>query len=143
MTVLTDRETAFLASIRRIADEVAGPNSADVDRNARFPSETIEALRAEQLLSAFIPIEYGGGGVSFESVALACFELGKRCGASAMVFAQQRLKFDQCRTLLRNHQQAGRVPVQPMHQFQRIPGTQGAQGFDRTPGNPAAHQLVD
>ena len=92
MTVLTDRETAFLASIRRIADEVAGPNSADVDRNARFPSETIEALRAEQLLSAFIPIEYGGGGVSFESVAQACFELGKRCGASAMVFAMHQIQ---------------------------------------------------
>ena len=92
MTVLTDRETAFLASIRRIADEVAGPNSADVDQNARFPVETIEALRAEQLLSAFIPAEYGGGGVSFAAVAQACFELGKRCGASAMVFAMHQIQ---------------------------------------------------
>ncbi len=92
MSIAVDRDQAFLASIRRIADEVAAPNADDVDRNARFPAETVEALRAERAFSAYIPDEYGGGGVSFEAIAAACFELGRRCGASAMVFAMHQIQ---------------------------------------------------
>ena len=47
---------------RRIADEVAAPNADDVDRQARFPVETIDALREERALSAFVPVELGGAG---------------------------------------------------------------------------------
>ena len=44
-SVAADRDQAFLDGVRRIADEVAAPNADDVDRNARFPVETIDALR--------------------------------------------------------------------------------------------------
>ena len=91
MSPLSDKEQAFLTAIRRIADEVAAPNADDVDRNARFPRETIDALKAEKVLSAFIPDAYGGGGISLEAIAGACFELGRRCGASAMVFAMHQI----------------------------------------------------
>jgi acyl-CoA dehydrogenase len=87
-----ERDAAFLAAVRRIADEVAGPNAGDVDRDARFPAESLDALRAERALSALIPLELGGGGVSFRAVAAACFELGRRCGASAMVFAMHQIQ---------------------------------------------------
>ena len=92
MRTETANETAFLETIKRISDEVAGPNADDVDRSARFPAETIAALRAERALSAFIPVEYGGDGISFEAIAAACFELGRRCGASAMVFAMHQIQ---------------------------------------------------
>ena len=92
MSIAVDRDQAFLSAIRRIADEVAAPNADDVDHGARFPIETIDALRAESALSAFIPAAYGGGGVSFEAIAASCFELGRRCGASAMVFAMHQIQ---------------------------------------------------
>jgi acyl-CoA dehydrogenase len=92
MTVAVDRDQAFLETIRRIADDVAAPNADDVDRNARFPIETITALREARALSSLIPEEYDGGGISFEAVAAACFELGRRCGASAMVFAMHQIQ---------------------------------------------------
>jgi acyl-CoA dehydrogenase len=92
MTIAVDRDQEFLRAVSRVADEVAAPNADDVDRNARFPVETIDALRAERALSSFIPTEYGGGGVSLEAIAEACFELGRRCGASAMVFAMHQIK---------------------------------------------------
>jgi acyl-CoA dehydrogenase len=92
VTLAVDRDQAFLAAVRRIADDVAGPNADDVDRNARFPRESIEALRAEGALSAFVPEELGGGGVSIEAVAQACFELGRRCAASAMVYAMHQIQ---------------------------------------------------
>ncbi len=92
MSVAISVDEAFLAAVSRIAEEAAAPNADDVDRRARFPVETFAALREERALSAFVPSELGGGGVSFEAIASACFELGRRCGASAMVFAMHQIK---------------------------------------------------
>jgi acyl-CoA dehydrogenase len=89
---MVNRDVAFLDAIRRIADNVAGPNADDVDRSARFPIETVDALRKEKALSALISEELGGGGISFEAIAAACYELGRRCGASAMVFAMHQIQ---------------------------------------------------
>ncbi len=92
MSIAVENDQTFLSSIRRVAAEIAAPNADDVDRDARFPAETIGALREERALSAFIPTELGGDGVSFEALAGACFELGQRCGASAMVFAMHQIQ---------------------------------------------------
>jgi acyl-CoA dehydrogenase len=92
VSIAVDRDRAFLDAVLAIADEHAAPNAAAVDREARFPAETIAALRAENALSAFIPTELGGGGVAFETIAVACFELGRRCGASAMVYAMHQIQ---------------------------------------------------
>jgi acyl-CoA dehydrogenase len=92
MSVSIDREQEFLSAVKRIADEVAAPNADSVDREARFPDESIAALREERALSAFIPEELGGGGVGFGTIATACFELGRRCGSTAMVFAMHQIK---------------------------------------------------
>jgi acyl-CoA dehydrogenase len=43
MSVAVDRDQAFLEEIGRIADEVAAPNADAVDREARFPAESIAA----------------------------------------------------------------------------------------------------
>ena len=103
MSVSVDRDQAFLNAIGRVAEEFAAPNADAVDREARFPAETIAGLRAESALSAFIPTELGGGGVAFETIAAACFELGQRCGASAMVFAMHQI---QVATIVRHLDQA-------------------------------------
>jgi alkylation response protein AidB-like acyl-CoA dehydrogenase len=66
MTVTdTDTDTAFLADVCRIADEVAAKHALDVDANARFPHESIDALRAAGGLGAFLGPEHGGPGISF------------------------------------------------------------------------------
>ena len=87
-----EADAAFLQSIRAIATDVAAQHADDVDRDARFPAETIAALREARALSALIPADLGGGGVSFEAIAAGCFELGRRCGASAMVFAMHQIQ---------------------------------------------------
>jgi acyl-CoA dehydrogenase len=87
-----DADAAFLEQVREIADEVAAQHAGDVDVNARFPKESIDALKAIGGLSAFLSPELGGRGVSFEAIAEACFILGKRCGASAMVFAMHQIQ---------------------------------------------------
>lgn len=92
MTISVDYDQALAADVGAIGREVAAPNADDVDRSARFPAETISALREARALSAFVPIELGGGGVSFETIARCCHELGRHCGASAMVFAMHQIQ---------------------------------------------------
>lgn len=92
MSISVDRDQAFLDAVRRIGRDVAAVNADSVDREGRFPAETLEALRAERALSAALPVELGGGGVAFETIAAACTELGRCCGSSAMVFAMHQIK---------------------------------------------------
>ena len=92
MSLVLDRDAAFVAAAERIADDVAAQHADDVDRAARFPSETVAALREERMLSALVPEELGGEGVSLAAVAGACLALGRRCGASGMVFAMHLIQ---------------------------------------------------
>lgn len=90
--VQQDADAAFLDKICQIADEVAAKHAADVDVDARFPKESVDALKQMGALSAFLSPNLGGRGVSFAALAEACFVLGKRCGASAMVFAMHQIQ---------------------------------------------------
>ncbi|HEX8754663.1 MAG TPA: acyl-CoA dehydrogenase family protein [Solirubrobacterales bacterium] len=89
---VSDVDRALLESVRRIAEEVAGPNAEAVDREARFPAEAVTALREAKALSAFVPGALNGEGASLQAIAAACFELGRRCGATAMVFAMHQIQ---------------------------------------------------
>jgi len=82
-----DRWTDVALRMTSIADNVAGPAAADVDEQARFPTETIEALRADGLLAALVPTEFGGPGATIAEVCQGMIALGRRCASSAMVVA--------------------------------------------------------
>jgi acyl-CoA dehydrogenase len=92
VTVLLDADRVFVEEIRRIAQDIAAVHAEAVDRDARFPAEAVTALREAGALSAFIPSELGGGGVSLAALARACFELGRRCSSTAMVFAMHQIQ---------------------------------------------------
>jgi acyl-CoA dehydrogenase len=92
MSLAIEGDEALIASVCTVASEVAAAHADDVDRNGRFPAETIDALREQHALSSFVPRELGGDGVSFDALARCCFELGRRCGASAMVFAMHQIQ---------------------------------------------------
>jgi acyl-CoA dehydrogenase len=78
---------SLLRSVRRIAQEVAAPNAADVDAKARFPAESVDALRDAGVLSACVPREFGGANCSMGELAQLCSTLAQACGSSAMVLA--------------------------------------------------------
>ena len=82
----------FLEHVRQIATEVASANADAVDRDARFPVEAVTAMREAGLLSAYVPAELGGRGISMHALSQACYELGRRCSASAMVFAMHQIQ---------------------------------------------------
>jgi acyl-CoA dehydrogenase len=78
---------SLLGAVRRIGLEIAAPNAGGVDRNARFPSETIAALRDAGVLSAAVPSELGGAACGMSQLAQLCSTLAQSCGSSAMVLA--------------------------------------------------------
>jgi len=82
----------MLEAVRRIAAEVAAPHAAHVDDKARFPEETVAALRAAGLLSAPVPHEFGGAGCTMQELAQLCATLAQACGSSAMVLAMHYIQ---------------------------------------------------
>lgn len=79
--------TQLIDAVRLIATDVAASHAADVDSKARFPTETIAALREARVLSAAAPQELGGAGLGMHEQAQLCATLAQACGSSAMVLA--------------------------------------------------------
>jgi acyl-CoA dehydrogenase len=92
MATITGVDQEFVETARAIAGEVAARHAEAVDRDARFPVEAVDALREARALSALVPSEYGGGGVSLSGISQACYELGRACSATAMVFAMHQIQ---------------------------------------------------
>ncbi len=92
MIVTPAEEVGFLETVRTIAEDIAAVHAAEVDVDARFPEEAITALRDAGALSALVPTEYGGQGLSLKVVAESCLELGKCCAATAMVYAMHQIQ---------------------------------------------------
>jgi acyl-CoA dehydrogenase len=80
------------ARMAAVAERVAGPASGDVDERGRFPSETIEALQAEGLLAALVPMACDGGGATLSEVSEGLVALGRRCASSAMIVAMHHIQ---------------------------------------------------
>ncbi|WP_168734621.1 acyl-CoA dehydrogenase family protein [Ollibium composti] len=77
--------------MRRVV-AVAVEHGDAVDREGRFPAETVEALKRERLLSVAIPAEYGGEGLGTAAVADLIAQLAQACGSSAMIYAMHQIK---------------------------------------------------
>jgi acyl-CoA dehydrogenase len=82
----------LLEKIRSIGREVIAPNAAAVDRDARFPREAFDALKAEKLLSAYIPRELGGMELSITDLSKICEVLAHYCASTAMIFAMHQIQ---------------------------------------------------
>ena len=72
--------------------EVAGPHADDVDRLARFPHESLAAMRKAGLLSAPLAQELGGGGANVAEMACAIRALAYHCASSALVLAMHTIE---------------------------------------------------
>ncbi|MBU6503594.1 MAG: acyl-CoA/acyl-ACP dehydrogenase, partial [Burkholderiales bacterium] len=82
----------LVKAVRRVATEVAAGHAADVDSKARFPTETVAALREAGVLSAAVPRDLGGAGCSMVEMAQLCYTLAQACGSSGMVLAMHYIQ---------------------------------------------------
>jgi acyl-CoA dehydrogenase len=83
---------AVLQKAHVLGREVLAPHANEVDRDARFPRESLDALRQARFLSAYVPREYGGMGLNVVQVARLCEALGQYCASSAMIYAMHLIQ---------------------------------------------------
>jgi acyl-CoA dehydrogenase len=91
-TASESRFAAIMECVHGIGRDVIAPLSDEVDRDARFPREAFDALREEKLLSAYVPAEYGGMGLSIGEISRICEALGQYCASTAMIYAMHQIQ---------------------------------------------------
>jgi glutaryl-CoA dehydrogenase (non-decarboxylating) len=72
---LSEEHRAVEASVRRWTAREVLPRIHDLDRERRFEKGFLEGLRDLGLLGLCIPEQYGGAGLDYVSLGLACEEL--------------------------------------------------------------------
>ena len=80
------RIAALVALAGRLGREKFAARAARYDREASFPFENYEDLRAHGLLGLCVPESHGGLGADFETYCLVSAELGRWCGTTALTF---------------------------------------------------------
>jgi acyl-CoA dehydrogenase len=83
---------ALIKKVHQIGKDVVAPYADDVDREARFPHEAFQALKDEQLLSAYVSREFGGMGLTMTQISRICEVLGHYCASTAMVYAMHQIQ---------------------------------------------------
>jgi alkylation response protein AidB-like acyl-CoA dehydrogenase len=83
---LSESASRHLATAATIARDVLAVHAADVDTNARFPSESFDALSRAGLLGLSLPSTHGGCGESMRAFAAVTEELAMACGSTAMIY---------------------------------------------------------
>ncbi|EHR50771.1 acyl-CoA dehydrogenase [Saccharomonospora marina XMU15] len=77
-----DKLSPLLAPVLELARE----HAAEVDGEARFPTEPVAALRESGLLGLTVPAEYGGLGCGPHEFADVVSALAAECGSTAMIY---------------------------------------------------------
>ena len=84
--------SAWIAAARAVGSEVAARHADDVDRQARFPREALDALKERKLLGILVPRDKGGPGAGIADVVSVCHVLGQYCAATAMIYAMHQIQ---------------------------------------------------
>jgi alkylation response protein AidB-like acyl-CoA dehydrogenase len=82
---LPREHATFRDAVRELAQAVALPLAAEVDRDHRFPHEAITAAAEAGLLGVLIPREYGGAGLDALAFALCIDELARACASTSVI----------------------------------------------------------
>jgi butyryl-CoA dehydrogenase len=84
---LTDEQQMIQAMAREFAETEIAPIAGEIDREARYPHETVKRMGELGLMGIAIPEKWGGAGADWVSYALALVEIAKACGSHAVVMS--------------------------------------------------------
>lgn len=82
---LTEEQILIQRMAREFAETHVQPIAAEIDKNHRFPQETVKQMGELGLMGITIPEEYGGSGGDNISYVLAVEELAKVCATHAVI----------------------------------------------------------
>ncbi len=84
---LSDEQQMIRELARDFAEKEVKPIAAQLDREARFPHETVKRMGELGLMGIAIPEKYGGGGADTVSYALAVEEIARACASHAVIMS--------------------------------------------------------
>jgi butyryl-CoA dehydrogenase len=82
---LTKEQEFVRKMVRKFAVTEVEPIAADIDKEHRFPTETVEKMARYGLLGVPIPKEYGGAGGDNISYAITVEELSRVCASTGVI----------------------------------------------------------
>jgi alkylation response protein AidB-like acyl-CoA dehydrogenase len=83
---LTELQRELLATAAQLGRDKFAPRAAQYDRDATFPFENYDDMRAAGLLKICVPTRYGGLGADFPTYAMVAAEIGRHDGATALTW---------------------------------------------------------
>ena len=82
---LTKEQEFVRKMVREFAVTEVEPLAADIDKEHRFPVETVEKMAKYGLLGVPFPTEYGGAGADHSSYAITVEELSRVCASTGVI----------------------------------------------------------
>ena len=84
---LTDQQEVIRKMVRDFAQKKVKPIASEIDKNHRFPMETVEKLAEMGLMGAIMPEEYEGSALDDLSYIMAIEELSRVCGTTGCIIS--------------------------------------------------------
>jgi butyryl-CoA dehydrogenase len=84
---LTDEQQMVQAMARDLAEREIKPIAAEIDRDARFPHETVKRMGELGLLGIAMPERWGGSGADTVAYAVALEEVARACASHAVIMS--------------------------------------------------------
>ncbi|MFC1414652.1 acyl-CoA dehydrogenase family protein [Streptacidiphilus sp. N1-12] len=78
-------------AVRSLAEAKIAPFAAEVDEQARFPQEALDALTSSDLHAVHVPEEYGGAGADALATVIVIEEVARVCASSSLIPAVNKL----------------------------------------------------
>jgi acyl-CoA dehydrogenase len=88
---LSEEHQAIRLHARTFAEQQVGPMAEELDTSDDFSPELHRMLTGSGLLSHFVPVEYGGQGLSVTSISLVREQLSRVCPAADELYSSQGL----------------------------------------------------
>ncbi|MDD2484047.1 MAG: acyl-CoA dehydrogenase [Eubacteriales bacterium] len=82
---LTKEQEFVRKMVREFATTEVEPIAADIDKEHRFPTETVEKMGRYGLMGVPFPKEYGGAGADYISYAITVEELARVCASTGVI----------------------------------------------------------
>jgi butyryl-CoA dehydrogenase len=82
---LTKEQEFVRKMVRRFAETEVDPIAADIDKEHRFPEETVKKMGRYGLMGVPFPKEYEGAGGDHISYAITVEELSRKCASTGVI----------------------------------------------------------
>jgi butyryl-CoA dehydrogenase len=84
---LTDEQQMIQAMAREFAESEIKPIAEEIDRDGRFPHETVKRMGELGLLGIMVPEAWGGSGADTVSYVVALVEIARQCASHAVIMS--------------------------------------------------------